>query len=135
MNNLLILARNVIDAADDVISAIDGTTDQFEPECAALASATSRLEDALPLETNPTLEAGLHPYSVLLAYPPHTTDGDLETYFDHVWAPASHEAVEAAREMASKVNAASYSASDFRLLACFSGHIELELDCRDERNG
>jgi hypothetical protein len=45
MNRLLISAA--IEAADDLTSAIDGTTDQFEPEVARLAEAIRALDLAL----------------------------------------------------------------------------------------
>jgi hypothetical protein len=40
--------RNMIDAGDDLIAAIDGSTDQFEPETAAFSAAVSAAEKTLP---------------------------------------------------------------------------------------
>jgi hypothetical protein len=44
---LLKATKTVIEKSDGVISAIDGATDQFEPEVAALTKATSDAEKIL----------------------------------------------------------------------------------------
>jgi hypothetical protein len=45
--DLLEHLRTLIEKADDLIAAIDGTTDQFEVEVSALSSATSAAEKAM----------------------------------------------------------------------------------------
>jgi hypothetical protein len=47
-----IALQRLISKADDIISAIDGTTDQFEPETAALSSATSEAQRLLSESEN-----------------------------------------------------------------------------------
>ncbi|HEV2349297.1 MAG TPA: hypothetical protein VG028_05555 [Terriglobia bacterium] len=42
--NLLDFLKTVVTKADDLIAAIEGTTDQFEPEVAALSNAASGAE-------------------------------------------------------------------------------------------
>ena len=42
------LLRNLIDRADALIAAIEGTTDQFEPEVQALCAAMNAAEKQLP---------------------------------------------------------------------------------------
>jgi hypothetical protein len=42
--NLLAALETLIEKADDILAAIDGTTDQFEPEAAALSEAASMAE-------------------------------------------------------------------------------------------
>jgi hypothetical protein len=39
--------KTLIDRADDLIAAIEGTTDQFEPEVAALQAAVTKAEQVL----------------------------------------------------------------------------------------
>lgn len=47
ITELLKAAKTLIEKADGVISAVEGVTDQFEPEVAALSRATSDAEKVL----------------------------------------------------------------------------------------
>jgi len=47
LSTLMETTKTLMEKADDIISAIDGTTGQFEPEVAALSTATSAAEKAL----------------------------------------------------------------------------------------
>jgi hypothetical protein len=47
IGDLLRATKTLMEKADDIISAIDGTTGQFEPEVAALSTATSAAEKVL----------------------------------------------------------------------------------------
>ena len=47
MAELLQVTKTLIEKSDGIISAIDGATDQFEPEVAALTKATSDAEKVL----------------------------------------------------------------------------------------
>ena len=47
MAELLQATKTLIEKSDGIISAIDGATDQFEPEVAALTKATSDAEKVL----------------------------------------------------------------------------------------
>jgi C4-type Zn-finger protein len=47
MKVLMETFQTLIEAADGLISAIEGVTDQFEPEVAALCEAVSAAEKAL----------------------------------------------------------------------------------------
>jgi len=47
MAELLQATKTLIEKSDGIISAIDGATDQFEPEVAALSKATSDAEKVL----------------------------------------------------------------------------------------
>lgn len=51
------LIETAIARADDLISAIDSTTGQFETEVAALSEAVSALEKALPDDANTSADA------------------------------------------------------------------------------
>ena len=44
--DLLVRLKTLVTKSDDLIAAIDGTTDQFEPEVAALNNAASSAEKA-----------------------------------------------------------------------------------------
>lgn len=47
VHNLLDFLKTLVTKADDLIAAIEGTTDQFEPEVAALSDAASSAEKVL----------------------------------------------------------------------------------------
>jgi hypothetical protein len=47
-------SKALLDRADDLMSAIEGTTDQFEDEIAALADAVSAVEKTLAAAQSPT---------------------------------------------------------------------------------
>ena len=47
LSTLMETTKTLIEKADDMIAAIDGTTGQFEPEVAALSTATSAAEKVL----------------------------------------------------------------------------------------
>jgi hypothetical protein len=79
--------QKLIAKADDIIAAIDGTTNQFEPETAALSAATSEAERVLanghPFAQNATIsihiEGGMvqHVSGVPMGYGLHVEDHDL----------------------------------------------------------
>jgi hypothetical protein len=104
--------------ADDLIAAIDGTTDQFDAEVAVLSEAVSALQSAL---------LARKPFSVLLRYPGYARDDCLDTYYALVTAPEPKRAVAEARRQASAANMGPFgccvdSPDDFALLLVTAGH-------------
>src|ERR1700755_3003896 len=102
MNDQLNAAiAEVIARADGLISAIDGTTDQFEQEVAHLSAATSSLEQALgPQPPDQALDSVDTPSSVLMLSPDYMRDDDSETFYAWVQASDVECAIAAARAQA-----------------------------------
>lgn len=71
-------------------------------------------------------------YSVLLLYPDKgNASTGPETYFAHVEAASPDRAAKTAQGRADWDNKGSPAADDFKVLAVFAGHVEMELGVLD----
>lgn len=84
MNDFILSVRNLINKADDILAAIDGSTDQFEQEAAELSTAISQTEKALLTSTQgPVSDAASEMLAILKAFvyhadrSPHAAIGPL----------------------------------------------------------
>jgi len=64
----------------------------------------------------------MKPYSVLLAYPSETFNGQTQTYFKHIESTNSRCAVDAVQKLAAMANHGNYEPEDFEPLLCIEGH-------------
>ena len=71
-------------------------------------------------------------YSILMAYPEYSTDGELETYFAWESAPTPERAVSLARYQVPAVRHHEVSAEDMEVLLVIEGHHETLFNVNDD---